>query len=713
MPRTNINREENDGVGGLTTNAVNQLIANHLSSTPGAVEPDKGVVVDSNKDIGTFGTLTANSIGIGGAPYYELDVVGDIGATGSFIIGSAHINETELEQLDDITPGTVVASKAVIVDANKDISSFSNLTSEKIISTDITDSSSSITGAITTAGGLGVAKNLYVGGGLLDVSSTASAQITIAADTENDGANTEVPTLVFSKDGGTVSSTIGISAGDSGTFGIRNLQENDIVNMIGGIVRFRVSSSNIDLGANLDVKGFNIVTTASNQDIDLDPHGTGSVRIYSNLSVQDDLIIGSASLNETDITKLDGVTNGIVTSNKVVVVDTNKDISGFNDLTVTNSIISANFQHADLSFNTVANGSMTCLNAKLNSRLLFQNKVTSPTDLATGVSALFQFTDGHLYYKSDSVTDLNISSQILENASNIVAPVRLVGTSNFNSLSGHNKTLDGFDIDIEDRVLLIAQNTASTNGIWIVKGGTWVRPVDWSPGVDCAGKIISVKEGSLYADALFTCSSDTCIIDTDSPTFKLQSMAKPTVSGMMPTYDTAGALTFASNHKTGLCWCNVPSGVGSDSGQALNSGTAFADITNVDQEIYWNNIKATGIFTVLADESQIRTSVSGLYKVTARLSVRSQSGITAEERYVLFQFRESGLPDNSTGLLTSMQLWVPAEGNRSSYTTPNICGIVELTAGVSYSFSTRAENDGTLNVYNWGGSNNFIIEPMF
>ena len=45
----------------------------------------------------------------------------------SFVIGSADINETELETIDGVTAGTVAASKAVVVDANKDIAGFRNI----------------------------------------------------------------------------------------------------------------------------------------------------------------------------------------------------------------------------------------------------------------------------------------------------------------------------------------------------------------------------------------------------------------------------------------------------------------------------------------------------------------------------------------------------------------------------------------------------------
>ena len=47
---------------------------------------------------------------------------------GTVTIGSAAISEAELETIDDVTAGTVAASKAVVVDSNKDIGSFRNVT---------------------------------------------------------------------------------------------------------------------------------------------------------------------------------------------------------------------------------------------------------------------------------------------------------------------------------------------------------------------------------------------------------------------------------------------------------------------------------------------------------------------------------------------------------------------------------------------------------
>ena len=67
--------------------------------------------------------INATTIDINGA----VDCSGVVTATG-FTIGSAAITEAELEYLDQVTPGTVAASHAVVVDSNKDASGFRNVT---------------------------------------------------------------------------------------------------------------------------------------------------------------------------------------------------------------------------------------------------------------------------------------------------------------------------------------------------------------------------------------------------------------------------------------------------------------------------------------------------------------------------------------------------------------------------------------------------------
>jgi hypothetical protein len=59
----------------------------------------------------------------------EVTVADNLTVTGTLTLGSgAELTEAELEFLDGITAGTVAASKAVVVDSNKDAASFRNVT---------------------------------------------------------------------------------------------------------------------------------------------------------------------------------------------------------------------------------------------------------------------------------------------------------------------------------------------------------------------------------------------------------------------------------------------------------------------------------------------------------------------------------------------------------------------------------------------------------
>ena len=57
-----------------------------------------------------------------------IDMNGNLDLSGTLTMGSAAISEADIEQIDDLTSGTVTASKAVVVDSNKDIGSFRNIT---------------------------------------------------------------------------------------------------------------------------------------------------------------------------------------------------------------------------------------------------------------------------------------------------------------------------------------------------------------------------------------------------------------------------------------------------------------------------------------------------------------------------------------------------------------------------------------------------------
>lgn len=91
----------------------------------------------------TAGTVTASKAMVVDANK-DIGTVRHLTISGNLVTGSTTLSETELGFLDTVASGTVTASKAVVVDANKDISSFRD-----VIVRDI-----SATGSATIAGDL-------------------------------------------------------------------------------------------------------------------------------------------------------------------------------------------------------------------------------------------------------------------------------------------------------------------------------------------------------------------------------------------------------------------------------------------------------------------------------------------------------------------------------------------------------------------------------
>jgi len=159
--------------------------------TAGTAAASKALVVDSALDIagirniGNTGTI----------------ISGGIVTAAGFTIGSATMVEADLEQIEDITPGTAAANKAVVVDGNKDIATLRNITSN---------------GALQAASGT-FTGNIIIGNG----SYIGATSDTDAIQIEGDGD------IIFSQDvlvsgqhtvtGATVlngSATLGNASGD-------------------------------------------------------------------------------------------------------------------------------------------------------------------------------------------------------------------------------------------------------------------------------------------------------------------------------------------------------------------------------------------------------------------------------------------------------------------------------------------------------------------
>ena len=143
------------------------------------------------------------------------------------------------------------ASKAVIVDSNKDLTGFRNLT----ISGDLTVSGDDITMGTNTAGNLLVADgtnfNSIAVGDLSEISSVASDDVLMAVDTSGGGLKKIARSTLVS--------------GLASSSALSNV----------------VEDTSPQLGGDLDMNGADIVTT-SNADLELAPNGTGHVTVKGN-----------------------------------------------------------------------------------------------------------------------------------------------------------------------------------------------------------------------------------------------------------------------------------------------------------------------------------------------------------------------------------------------------------------------------------------------
>ena len=223
-----------------------------------------------------------------------------------FVIGSAAINEAELETLDGVTAGTVAASKVVVVDSDKDASGFRDISGRTV---------------------------------------SGSGNATFLGNAAFDGS---------------------VTAGSSFIIGSADLNEADLEQLDGITAGTVAASKAVVVDANKDASGFRNITATGNIS------GSGDLTAGDGKSI----VIGNASMNEADLEKLDGITNGTVAANKAVVVDANKDAGGFRNITA------VQIGHADDTDLMVLSDGKLTVNGDLDISGIINKVTTRETELA-------------------------------------------------------------------------------------------------------------------------------------------------------------------------------------------------------------------------------------------------------------------------------------------------------------------------------------------
>ena len=136
-----------------------------------------------------------------------------------------------------------------------------------------------------------------------------------------------------------------------------------------------------------------------------------------------------------------------------------------------------------------ANSSVTAAKAKLDEAWQFTVAPQSTVD-------------------ASSSNDLVRYSQIqgLLNGVHWKESVKVATTGNI-TLSG-TQTIDGIAVSAGQRVLVRAQSSASSNGIYVAAAGSWARSADMDQGSEFVGAAVIVREGSTQSDTGFICTND-------------------------------------------------------------------------------------------------------------------------------------------------------------------------------------------------------------
>jgi len=275
-------------------------------------------------------------------------VAGNLTVGGSLTLGSgAVLSEAELEMLDGITAGTVAASKAVVVDANKDAASFRNIT----LTGELDAGSLDVSGDADIDGTLeadaitvgGTALNTVIAGVTVTNATTAAVATTVTI-TDNESTN-EDNAIIFTAGGDVDGGNIGLESDGTLTYnpstgkvtatGFIGALTGAVTGNVAGNLTGTVATATqnsittatglVSVGA-LDsgsiTSGFGTIDTGSSAITTTGLISGGSLDI-------DDVLINGTTIGHTDDTDLMTVADGLLTvAGDVTITSTDSGSGG-------------------------------------------------------------------------------------------------------------------------------------------------------------------------------------------------------------------------------------------------------------------------------------------------------------------------------------------------------------------------------------------------
>ena len=120
---------------------------------------------------------------------------------------------------------------------------------------------------------------------------------------------------------------------------------------------------------------------------------------------------------------------------------------------------------------------------------------------------------------SGAITADKLAAGLLDSASYLKQPAKVVASQNVASLSGL-QTIDGVTLVAGDRVLLVAQTAGIANGVYVVAADAWTRSADAATSGSILDMVVPVLEGVAYPGSVWVLTNPTPTLETTSLVFK-------------------------------------------------------------------------------------------------------------------------------------------------------------------------------------------------
>ncbi len=695
--------------GTLVTASATELNYTDIT-TAGTAQAAKALVVDVNRDISNIRNLSATNLTgtLQTASQPNITSVGTLGSltvTNQISAGSLSVNGSDIitliaanDSTSSVTPGTVSASKVLVVDANKDLTGMRNLTSTGTVS------ASTLTGTLSTAS----QPNVTTLAGVTSIGASSSTTLTGTLQTASQSNVTSVGTLSSLTSNGNVN----IAEHDGSTKGLQlagNLvtatsseinkltgltASTSDLNKTAGVTPGTVSASKaLVVDGNKDLSGIRNITTTGSISGAIGVSATTltgtlstasqpnitSLGTLANLTVSNQINVGTLDatailVDGVDITTsisgsdpTNGITPGTVSASKVLLVDTNRNLTNMGNLTSTGTITATTLA-GTLSTasqpNITSVGTLTSLTANTNVDVAQHNGTsqglklagTLVTASATDLNTTTGVTAGTVSASKHLVVDSNKDITGLRNltSTGTITATTLTGTLSAGAQTGVSEvgTLSGLTVNNNVNV---AQHDGSTKGLQLA--GTLVTAVATD-----INKLSGVTEGTVSA-------SKVIIADTNKDLTGIRNLTTTgTISGVTTLTATTLTGTLSTGAQTGI------TGVGT-----LTSLTSNGDVNIAEHDGSTKGFKLAGtlVTAVASDLNKLSNVTASATDLNTTTGVTAGT-VTASKHLVVDSNKDiTGMGNlTSTGTITASTV----SGTLSTASQPNVTTLAGVTS---------------------------------